>query len=160
MSNLCNIPGISTVNEHDTLVADLKLRAEIQKSAPHRVFQWGRAKWSQIRGETRAFATRFCNASGRSVEDQWSSIEKHITKMTEEHVPSKFTKTRTDQPWVTPDLKRKCRKKDRLYKKWKSRTATMVSCQKQKVPTIDLTTTSTVRQRGYRSALNFQKPKI
>ena len=98
---------------------DLKLRAEIQKSAPHKVYQWGRAKWSRIKGETRAFATRFCSDSGRSVEDQWSSIEKHISKMIEEHVPSKFTKTRTDQPWVTPDLKRKCRKKHRLYKKWK-----------------------------------------
>ena len=119
MSNLCNIPGISTVNEHDTLVADLKLRAEIQKSAPHKIYQWGRAKWSRIKGETRAFATRFCSDSGRSVEDQWSSIENHISKMMKEHVPSKFSKTRTDQPWVTPDLKRKCRKKQRLYKKWK-----------------------------------------
>ena len=58
-------------------------------------------------------------ASGRSVDEQWESIENHLTKMLKEFVMSKFTRRRTDQPWLSGDLKRRCRKKQRLYNRWK-----------------------------------------
>ena len=44
--------------------------------------------------------------------------------MLKEFVPSKFKRRRTDQPWLSGDLKRRCRKKQILYnrrKKLKSR---------------------------------------
>ena len=35
------------------------------------------------------------------------------------HVPTKTSKTRFDQPWLTKDLKKKCCKKQCIYNKWK-----------------------------------------
>ena len=35
------------------------------------------------------------------------------------YVPSKLSRTRIDLPWLTPDLKRKCRRNQRLYNKAK-----------------------------------------
>ena len=43
-------------------------------------------------------------------------------------VPSKFTKKRTDQPWLSRELKRRCRRKQRLYNKWKKMKSKNKSC--------------------------------
>ena len=34
-------------------------------------------------------------------------------------IPSKLTRVRQDLPWLSPELKRQCHKKQRLYNKWK-----------------------------------------
>ena len=44
------------------------------------------------------------------------------------HVPHKMSKQRVDQPWLTPDLKRRCKKKHRLYNKWKKAKTKDTSC--------------------------------
>ena len=120
MSSIDTIPGISTDTEHEAIVVDLNLKAEITKSDPHRVYLWNKVKWDSIKAATSEFVSWFCaEASGKSVDEQWESIENHLTKMLKEFVPSKFTRRRTDQPWLSGDLKRRCRKKQRLYNRWK-----------------------------------------
>ena len=120
MSSIDTIPGISTDTEHEAIVVDLNLKAELIKSAPHRVYLLNKVKWDSIKAATSEFVSRFCaEASDRSVEEQWESIENHLTKMLKEIVLSKFTRRRTDQLWLSGDLKRRCRKKQRLYNRWK-----------------------------------------
>ena len=120
VSSLDNIPGIFTADEHEALVADTTLRAQTVKSVPRKIQQWGKAVWSKIRSDTQAFATRFCDGAGDwSMDKQWDEIERHLADVIKKHVPSKISKTRTDQPWITTELRRKCRKKQRLYNKWK-----------------------------------------
>ena len=41
------------------------------------------------------------------------------TSIISKYVPHGFTKTKKDIPWLTPDLKRTCRKKRRLYNRAK-----------------------------------------
>ena len=114
-------PGISTVNEHVAIVTDLNLKAELSKSAPHKINQWSKVNWENVRGKAKAFADQFCvEALGKSVDEQWGSIETFLDDILKTHVPFKFTKTRADQPWLNKDLKRRCRRKQRLYNKWKN----------------------------------------
>ncbi len=40
--------------------------------------------------------------------------------MMDAHIPHAMSKQRHDVPWLTPELKRECRRKQRLYNKWKS----------------------------------------
>ena len=120
MSSIDTIPGISTDTEHEAFVVDLNLKAEITKSIPHRVYLWNKVKWDSIKYAISEFVSQFCaEASGKSMDEQWESLENHLTKMLKEFVPSKFAKRRTDQLWLSRDLKRRCRKKQRLYNRWK-----------------------------------------
>ena len=51
----------------------------------------------------------------------------NITIM-KDHVPTKLSKSRKDQPWLSKELKRRCRRKQRLYNKWKKCKASNKSC--------------------------------
>ena len=115
LSAIETVPGISTADEHVAIVTDLNLKADICKSVPHRVHQWKNVDWEKVKGETKAFADQFCVEShGKSVDDQWKSIEQHLNHILKIHVPSKLSKSRKDQPWLNRELKRRCRRKQRL----------------------------------------------
>ena len=129
-----NIPGISTADEHEAIVVeaivvDAKLRAQFTKSAPHKIYQWKKVQWDRVRADTTTFADQFCaEADGMSVDEQWDSIEKHLESVVRNHVPHKMSKTRSDQPWLSTELKRRCRRKQRMFNKWKKLKAKHKPC--------------------------------
>ena len=51
--------------------------------------------------------------------ENYSSIEKHLKTMLGKHIPCKMSRTRVDVPWLSPGLKRQCRRKQRLYNRAK-----------------------------------------
>ena len=60
MSSIDTIPGISTDTEHEAIMVDLNLKAEITKSVPHRVYLWNKVKWDSIKAATSEFVSQFC----------------------------------------------------------------------------------------------------
>ena len=183
------IPGVSTANEHNAVVADLKLRAQLAKKAPHKIHKWANADLVKMKKETISFVNAFTQRFGTrsdmdaeplptvsrlgldsdsdadsdsdsvlptvsmlgvpdgtrhyepddpifgdratptvstlgesceaDVTDMWAAIDKHIRRIMR-FVPSKMSKTRVDQPWITTALKRFSRRVHRKFKKWKS----------------------------------------
>ena len=144
LSSIETIPGISTANEHAALVTDLNLIAEIAKTVPHRVHQWSKVNWDDVKGETKAFADQSCaEARDMSVDEQWESIKQHLNSVLKKHVPSKFSKVRKDQPWLSNELKRRCRRKQRMYNRWKRLKALNKSCKAARDPIKSSTRTRT-----------------
>ena len=120
IDSIAVIPGVSTANEHAAVVTDLKLRAERTKSAPHKVHLWKSVNWENIKSKTRAFTQKFLvDHQNSTAEVQNSAIQDHIEKIIAKDIPTKLTKPRCDQPWINRELKLKCRKKQRLYIKWR-----------------------------------------
>ena len=50
-----------------------------------------------------------------SIHTMWDNIKSNLTELHEQHIPSKFTTTRFHQPWITTDIKRITRRKQRAY---------------------------------------------
>ena len=120
VSSINTIPGISTAREHDAIGVATSLRAQCTKTNPHKINLWSKVQWLTIKEKTAAFSTRFCAESlDKPVDEQLNLIESHISQMIDKHVPTKTSKTRFDQPWLTTNLKRKYCKKQHLYNKWK-----------------------------------------
>ena len=121
VSSIDTILDISTASKPDAIVVDMSLRAQHTQASPHKIHLWSKVQWPTIKEETSAFSTRFCAESlDKPVDEQWDLIKSYISKMIDKHVPTKTSKARFDQPWLTTDLKRKCLKKQRLYNKWKN----------------------------------------
>ena len=59
------------------------------------------------------------SADDKSVVDNEAEITAELQRMMDAHVPHAMSKQRHDLPWLTPALKRECRRKQRLYNKWK-----------------------------------------
>ena len=53
----------------------------------------------------------------QTVDENWKRISGFLKKCMEDLIPSKMSKSRRHLPWITTDLKRKMRKRDRLFKK-------------------------------------------
>ena len=121
VKSISTIPGF-TVTDHDFLVIDSWITPEILKKQPRKFYKWSKADWLSMRVETRIWANSIIensNDTNSTVQDQYSIFCKHIQDMLNKHVPHGFTRTRTDVPWLTRELKQRCRLKRRLYNKAK-----------------------------------------
>ena len=54
-----------------------------------------------------------------SLVENEAEISAELQRMMDARVPHAMSKQRHDVPWLTPELKRECRRKQRLYNKWK-----------------------------------------
>ena len=112
MKATTTIPGIS---DHEIIVVDSDVKPPFVKKKSRKVYKYKKADWDKIRAETAAFAEEFIrDLDEHSVEENWLQIKDHLKRMMNEHIPSKFTTTRFDLPWVDNCLKRMCRRKQRL----------------------------------------------
>ena len=124
VTSIGNTPGVSTASEHEAIIADIKIRAQFSKKSPHRIFKWSATPWERLKTETKEFAETFLQrfadyTGGNAVSEMWEAIDKHVQGM-EKLVPSKLAKSRTDQPWLSPSLKRPCNRCKSKFKKWKT----------------------------------------
>ena len=115
VKSIKTIPGIS---DHDILVIDTDIQARIYKKPRWKVYRWKRADWDTMKQATSDFSTSFTESSqSKSLDENYTAIEGHLKKMLDDYVPSRYTRTRTDLPWLSPELKKECRRKQRLYNK-------------------------------------------
>ena len=59
-----------------------------------------------------------------SIHTMWYNIRSNLTDLQEQHVPSKFTTTRFHQPWITTEINRITRRKQRAYNICKNKPTT------------------------------------
>jgi hypothetical protein len=111
--NIQTIPGVS---DHDVVLVDSSIQAPRNKKEPRNILLYGKANWTGMRTSTKDFATSFLPAlHSRSVQDNWLVIKEHIQNNIKEHIPTKLVSSRYNLPWVTSNLRRLTRKKQRLY---------------------------------------------
>ena len=103
-----SIPGIS---DHEVVLTDCDVRAQITKKVPRKIFQRSRANWDHLRKITSEFKDKFLSDySTKSVNENYNSLCAHINSILDEHVPSKMSKPRQSSPWFNSSLKRMYRK--------------------------------------------------
>ena len=114
---MSTIPGIS---DHAIPVADCATRAQPNRKAPRRVYQFKKAKWEDIRVHLLTFRNSFLEqCTSRSIEDNWNKFKGTLLKLMEKYVPSRTTRRRQNLPWWNRHLKRLVRRKQRRSNKVK-----------------------------------------
>ena len=98
---------------------DSWITAERLKKAPRKFSKWSKANWTEIKAKTTSFVPEFLNQNQKTVQDNYTTFCDHIQSMLDSYIPHGFTKTRTDIPWLTRELKLKCGRKRRMYNKAK-----------------------------------------
>ncbi|XP_072030539.1 uncharacterized protein [Amphiura filiformis] len=94
-----------------------QFRSDLGATTPGQQRQ--RADFTNIRTETDQWTREFVktNSTSTPVETLADEIQKHLDTILKEHVPTKFSSTRFNQPWLNTTTKRSCRRKARAYKK-------------------------------------------
>ena len=115
--NISILPGIA---DHEIVAVDSDIRPLFNKKTPRKIFRYDKGDWTKIMRDTRAFRDEYCDmADDLSVDENWQKVKNHVLQMVEQYIPSKVSSTKFNLPWVTTTIKRLCRKKQRLYNKWK-----------------------------------------
>ena len=117
VKNINNILGIA---DHTTLLIDSEIQARSSKKPPRNVFKWSQGNWDELHKDTAEFAQKYLiEENTRSLEENYAAIDQHLKSALKKHIPSRYTRTRMDLPWLTQDLKRECKRKQRLYNRAK-----------------------------------------
>ena len=109
------IPGVS---DHDMVVIDTELKMHLNKKKPRNIKLWSKADWTRIKKDMTDYQETFMTkAAERSVDENYLDFTKFVNKMINSYVPEKRASSRRNAPWITPELRKLCRKKQRLYNK-------------------------------------------
>ena len=49
----------------------------------------------------------------------YDAFEERLNKSTKDNIPEKVLKKRVEYPWITNEIKKLMRRRNRLYRKWK-----------------------------------------
>ena len=115
------ITMVPSISDHDgAIVADSDIIPAYNKKKPRKLFVWSQAKWSKIKEDVSFFTENFLNTyNDFSVNENWNRIKCCINDSLTYHVPVKISSGKQSNSWITPELRRKSRKKHRLSRKAK-----------------------------------------
>ena len=111
------IPGLS---DHDAILTDCLIKAHFVKKPPRKISLWSKADWEGIKLKAQNFTESYLSDHlNHTVEENYVRFREFIESLIDEHIPSKITSTRRNQPWFNSTLRKMVRKKSRLFSKAK-----------------------------------------
>ena len=116
VSDVNVLPGIS---DHDIISFTFSGNLKFAPKPSRKIFQFHKANQEGLSEAVRNFSTEFLASSPElsSVDENWIKILNFLNECIKDFIPSKISKNRRHLPWITPELKRHMRKRDRLFKK-------------------------------------------
>lgn len=116
IENICVVPGIS---DHLVVLFDICMKPKFQKKPQRKIYMFGKANIDALKSDVADFVNNFLqsNPGEQNCDSNWKTIRNNLTELVEKHVPSKLSKRKCSLPWITIDIKRKMRKRDKLFSK-------------------------------------------
>ena len=114
-----SIPGIS---DHDIVITDFDVKPYASPQKPRKCFKFGKANWHQMKTELNSLEQEISEEKrkGADVNTLWTTFKDRLQSSIDKNIPTFMLKTRHSLPWITPQLKRMLKKKQRLFKKARS----------------------------------------
>lgn len=114
INNIESLPGIS---DHNIVLFNINMNPKTQTKPPRKVFNFQKANIDNLKSITKEFSHEFLssNPEGNSVDSNWGTIRDFLKNLMNSHIPFKIRGGKRHLPWITYQIKRKMRKRDRLY---------------------------------------------
>ena len=116
-TRISNLAVGGELSDHCMVKLDLLLSPVVCESKPRKIFLYSKGNYDQIRLDVRRFSAMFFESTplACSVDENWLKLKDAITTSVDKNIPHRFTTTRNRRPpWLTPSLRQKIRKRDRL----------------------------------------------
>ena len=122
-SHCHTLPGLG---DHHAISIHSSAQAHRAKPIRRKIHLWRHADIDKLKQDARRFTTSFTETFtiNSSIHTMWDNIKSNLTELHEQHTPSKFTTTRFHQPWITTEIKRITRRKQRAYNRCKNKPTT------------------------------------
>ena len=116
ISDVHTIPGMS---DHLAILFQINVKASRPFKPPHKIFDYKRVDFDGLKKSMSDSAENFLASAPKNfaVEDNWSLFKTTLTKAMVNYIPQRCSSMKYKLPWITTEIKRQMRKKDRLHKK-------------------------------------------
>lgn len=117
VKNVIVSPGIS---DHDGIpLIELNTKPLITKSKPRKQYIFKKANMEGLQKDMENLNSNILKRDVTSSQQDWCEFRDGIFKSMDENIPSKMTSKRNNTPWITTGIRRKLRKKQRIYNRAK-----------------------------------------
>ena len=117
-----DIHSTDKLSDHDIVSGTLKIAIPPIKKPRRKVYRYQKGDYESMRAETLKFAKeRYFNgySDTRSVQENFNLITSFIQESADKHIPSKTSRSVSSVPWITPEIRRKIRRKNATHAKAK-----------------------------------------
>ena len=110
------------LSDHDILSGTLKIFIPPIKKPRRKVYLYQKGDYESMRKDTLEFAKeKYFNGHSdtRSVQENFDLLTSFIQDSADKHIPSKTSRSVSSIPWITPEIRRKIRRKNKTHAKAK-----------------------------------------
>ena len=110
------------LSDHDIVSGTLKIFIPPIKKPRRKVYLYQKGDYESMRKDTLEFAKeKYFNghSATRSVQENFDLLTSFIQDSADKHIPSKTSRTVSSIPWITPEIRRKIRRKNKTHAKAK-----------------------------------------
>ena len=110
------------VSDHDIVSGTLRIFIPPIKKPRRKVYLYQKGDYESMRKDTLEFAKeKYFNGHSdtRSVQENFDLLTSFIQDSADKHIPSKTSRSVSSIPWITPEIRRKIRRKNKTHAKAK-----------------------------------------
>ena len=110
------------LSDHDVVLGTLKFYIPPKKKPRRKVYLYHKGDFESMRKDVSDFARdRYFNgySDNRSVQENFDLITSFIQESADKHIPSKTSRSVSSVPWITPEIRRKIRRRNKTHAKAK-----------------------------------------
>ena len=126
---LTNRPGliidyeiIPRLSDHDIVRVNNRIKTQICKKPKRVIYLWNKCNTTDLHQAAIKFQTTFLTKYNINspVEDIWQFIKANLKELMVDFVPTKQTSNKINKCWFNTKLKKLCKQKENLFKKFKA----------------------------------------
>ena len=121
-SQFQDIHSPDKLSDHDIISGTLKIFIRPIKKPRRKVYLYQKGDYESMRKDTLEFAKKkYFNGHSdtRSVQENFDLLTSFIQDSADKHIPSKTSRSVSSIPWITPEIRRKIRRKNKTHAKAK-----------------------------------------
>ena len=107
------------MSDHESVTFNVNLNPVRNRKPPHKLFQYISAKWDKFKSDINQLTTTYfhMNPNSRYVNETWNFFGNNLISLVDSNIPSRNTKAKAHLPWITREIIRMQRKRNKSHKK-------------------------------------------
>jgi len=89
------------------------------KQNTRKVNSYNKANWSDFKKNLAIFTNMFTKYTHKDPNHLWNMFKAEVKRLSNPHIPTRQINSRADLPWVTREIVKLIRKRDKLYTRLK-----------------------------------------
>ncbi len=112
------LPGLS---DHDIVFTEVNIQAKKSTQKPRNITLYRKANWDNIQHDLKEILAdiKIMENNNASVNTMWSKFQTELEASIKRNIPSKTARKKDGFPWISKDIKKLIKKRDRWYKRKK-----------------------------------------